>query len=84
MFLVLFQPARHGRALCLQLAEVDASRAVAERLFRAGGRHVSAAWNNNNVFVAQCCAMHTQAITTHSIKYDCIQQESRWKAKYTK
>ena len=84
MFLVLFQPARHGRALCLQLAEVDASRAVAERLFRAGGRHVSAAWDINHVFVAQCCTMHTQAITTHSMNHDCIQKESNRKAKYTK
>ena len=60
MFLVLFQPARHGRALCLQLAEVDASRAVAERLFRArSARHVSAAWDINHVFVAHTCNNNT-------------------------
>ena len=52
VFLVLFKPAGHGRALCLQLAEVDSSRAVAERLFRARSRHVSAAWDINHVFVA--------------------------------
>ena len=82
VFLVLFQPAGHGRALCLQLAEVDASRAVAERLFRArSARHVSAAWDINHVFVAHTC---NNAITTHSMNYDCIQQESNRKAKYTK
>ena len=52
MLLVFLNPASHRRTLCLQLAEVDASRAVAERLFRARGRHVSAAWNINHVFVA--------------------------------